>query len=498
MQFTLVGLIIIIAGCSMLLSKTIEAMFAFTMICTLMGGSAALVMSSLGGSSIAPSNVALVFLTLRVFLPSKNAAKPFNAAFRTNILFLCFAAYAAISAGTMPYIFKEQISVVPLKPLGLRNMYDSFPLKPSSQNITAPVYIAGSFMVAICSFIAIRQKRAVLSFVRTATWITWIHLALGIASVTLPLSVWGFFKAMFRNGSYGQLEQSIGGFTRISGIWPEPSGFAAYGFCWFALMSELWLRNVMPRRTGLAALAMALVLVASTSSTAYVSLAGYGAILVLRAMIFPEFFSSGKVVRIILAGLAVATFASLLMLANSDLADRLFTILKRMTVDKAESSSAEQRAFWAKQGFAAFKISYGLGIGAGSFRSSSLATAILGSMGLIGVATFLGYLAVIFRPMRNSSFSQSATPIGAVGEASSWAAISSMLPAVLGAASPDPGAVFSIFAGVALGLTPFRISRKPVTQRRSATSGALPLAGVDPSRTPLDPITAKLLQGRPK
>jgi hypothetical protein len=57
MTLTLIGLIIAIVGSVLLLRASLEAMLAFAMLCTLMGGSAALVLTALGSSSIAPANV---------------------------------------------------------------------------------------------------------------------------------------------------------------------------------------------------------------------------------------------------------------------------------------------------------------------------------------------------------------------------------------------------------------------------------------------------------
>ncbi|MFD2137624.1 hypothetical protein ACFSLT_24920 [Novosphingobium resinovorum] len=47
----------------------------------------------------------------------------------------------------------------------------------------------------------------------------------------------------------------------------------------------------------------------------------------------------------------------------------------------------------------AFIASGGLGIGPGSFRSSSLFMAILGTMGVIGIGTFAWYLISVVRPI---------------------------------------------------------------------------------------------------
>lgn len=449
---TLIGLVTVFAGFVLLLFASLEAMLAFAMYCTLIGGGAAIVVTALGNASIPPASAALAFLLPRAILPSRRGRKPVAEALRVNLLYLVFAVWALAGAMIMPRLFKGRIDVVPLRPGVLRNLYDSFPLAFSSQNITAPVYIIGSVLFAISAFIAVRQPRGAVVFAKAAVVVTLLHATIGWAGVLLPSSVWSVVTAIFRNGTYAQLDQSIGGYERLTGIMPEASAFAAYGFCWFVLVIELWLRDVLPRRTGLAALFMAITLIASTSSTAYVSLAAYAVLLLLRAAIFPVFFRLNKVLLLFATGLTGIAAACSVVVFKPALAQSLAELLQHLTINKVNTNSGLQRAYWARQGFAAFKVSYGLGIGAGSFRSSNLFTAILGSMGIIGVGAWLTYLLQAFAPLRQSTYLKPHSKIDAVGVAAAWAALGAMIPAMLGAPSPDPGAVFSILAGAALGL----------------------------------------------
>ena len=339
-----------------------------------------------------------------------------------------------------------------MRPAGLKNLYDAFPLAFSSQNITAPVYVIGSFLFAVCTYVAVRQPRGAVVFARAATTLTFIHAALGWAGVLLPQTIWHVMTAIVRNGSYAQLDQSIGGYERIAGIMPEASAFAGYGFCWFVLVMELWLRDVLPRRTGAAAAVMGVTLLASTSTTAYVSLVGYAILLLMRAMIFPSFFRLNKVLVIFASLLLGAAAVTGILIFKPSLAESLTSVLQRVTVNKMSGTSGLQRVYWARQGFTAFKASFGLGVGAGSFRSSNLFTAILGSMGVIGIASWVIYLLKAFAPLRQSTYLKPYNNVGSVGVAAGWAAICATMTAMLSAPSPDPGVLFSIFAGAALGL----------------------------------------------
>jgi hypothetical protein len=279
--------------------------------------------------------------------------------------------------------------------------------------------------------------------------------------------MWQPILSIFRNGSYAQLDQSVAGFVRIAGIMPEASGFASYGFIWMVFMLELWLRDIMPRRTGPAAALMCLVLVASTSSTAYVSLGVYGVLLFVRSLINHKLMRFDKLLWLAGSAMVAATAGCLLVLLNPTLADTLAALLRHFTVDKADSTSGQQRLFWAQQGINAFKVSYGLGIGAGSFRSSSVITAVLGSMGVIGIIAYFGNLLHVLRPFSASTFGAPAHPVDAVGIAASWTAFAALIPASIGAPSPDPGFNMAFFTGVALGLRATRRGQaRPATRIR--------------------------------
>jgi hypothetical protein len=107
-----------------------------------------------------------------------------------------------------------------------------------------------------------------------------------------------------------------------------------------------------------------------------------------------------------------------------------------------------------------FRASYGLGVGSGSFRSSSIFFAMLGSMGVFGIVSFLMYLITIFQPWRRSSWTESAVPSENLGGALGSAALLSLIPAAVTSATSVPGASFAILAGASLALRPFDLARR--------------------------------------
>lgn len=469
---TLIGVATILLGGWLLLRRSPMALLCAVLALSLLDGSAALILTSLGGSSIPPGRIMLGFLVLSCFTLIKEDAALFRQAIVDNVWLVIFCIYSFIGAFLLPRIFRQSMEVFPLRPIGMRHQFDTIPLFFSSQNITTAIYLIGTGIAALCCYIAVTRSKNLNPIITAAIVITVTHAMLGILGVALRGTPWDQVVEFFRNGSYSQVDQRTKSFIRINGIMPEPSIYADFGLAWFILCFELWLRHIRPRATGLAAALMAIVLMLSTSSTAYVGLAGYAFILVCRAAMMPPYLRSDKLIAIGAVALFGIAFVALLMIASSEAAQAFQEMIRQMTVDKAGSDSGLQRAFWARQGIDAFFVSYGLGIGAGSFRSSSIVTAILGGMGVIGIVSFIAYLLQVGWPRRSG---QPGSEAGDIADAMGWTAIASLIPALLTQASPDPGMDFACFAGIAIALkSRAALLKRPVDRASGATASAIP------------------------
>lgn len=446
---TLIGVATILLGGWLLLRRGPMALLCAVLAFGLFDGSAAIILTSLGGSSIPPGRIMLGFLILSCIGLIRNDAALFRQAIADNGWLVIFCLYGFIGAFLLPRIFARSMEVFPLRPVGLQHQFDTIPLYFSSQNITTAIYLIGTGLGALCCYIAVLRSQKLGAIVTAAVYIAVIHSALGILGVALRGTPWDQVVEFFRNGSYAQLDQHTKSFIRINGIMPEPSVYADFGLLWFILCFELWLRHIRPTATGLAAALMAIVLMLSTSSTAYVGFAGYALVLACRAALMPPYLRGDKLIAIGAVALLGVAFAALLMITSSEAAQAFEEMIRQMTVDKASSDSGLQRAFWARQGLDAFFASYGLGIGAGSFRSSSIATAILGGMGVVGIVSFAAYLLRVGWPRRPTDPQSEAADIA---DSIGWAAIASLIPALLTQPSPDPGVDFGCFAGIAIAL----------------------------------------------
>jgi hypothetical protein len=301
--------------------------------------------------------------------------------------------------------------------------------------------------------------------------VTWAHVLTGVADLGLTAVHQESLLKIFRNAHYQQLDQTISAFHRISGIMPEPSNYAAYGLVMLAIMGEMWMRGVAARATGLAALAMLVILLLTTSTTAYLGVAFYGFTLLFRILFMPGASETSKSAVVGILFLAFAGMAIGAMLFRPDFARKALDVLSYTTVAKGSTGSGSERALWAREGLQAFVFTHGLGVGVGSFRSSGLFAAAIGSVGLIGLLLLVGYLFQVVRPLSASTYrARVPAPLGA-GVAASWAVLMSIVAASSTSATPDPGALCGVLAGLALVWRAPRAS--PRRERLGAPAGVV-------------------------
>ncbi len=443
---TVYGILVLVIGL-VLMSRSATWMLALFLIATLFGGASAVDLPMLGGASVQPSFLVLVLLGVRLVLAKSATPSAAGVALRENALLLAYCAYAAVTAFILPRMFSHRIAVMPMATAYL----GAQPLEFTSQNITTAFYLVGTGFAAVAAAIVAQDERSRRIVVTTMILVTWAHIFFGLADLGLSTVHQEDLLLVFRNAHYAMLDQTMmNSVHRIAGIMPEPSAYASYGCVMLALMTEFWLRGVAPRMSGLAALMMLTLIILSTSSSGYVTVGAYGFIILVRILFIRGASSTAKAatfgtLALIGAGLAVGV-----LLFDPKAADGVGEILSEVIFTKAQSSSGVERASWARQGLNAFAVSGGFGVGAGSFRSSGMFTAILGSVGIIGISLFLGYLLQVMKPLRPSTYQVSVAAPRSLGAATAWAALVSILSAALGSPSADPGAMFAVLSGLSL------------------------------------------------
>lgn len=456
-----IGLIELILGAWLLYRRDPQLTLAVMLGLGLFEASAALLLPALSDSSIPPARLMLGFLLIQSLGIVWRRAKVGQESLAANLWLLIFCAYGFVAAFILPRIFTGKIFVTPLRSSDLRNLFDVYPLVFSAQNVTTGVYLIGTGLAGLAAFAAVRIAASPAPLIRLGWLLGMVHAVLGVIGVAFKGTFWDTIVEAIRNGAYAQLDQSTGTYIRISGIMPEPSSYARFAFVWLIFNFELWLRNIAPARTGTAALMLAVVLAFSTSSTAYASLALYAIFLGLRAATFPSYLSSSKSLQLLVLAMIgiLAVFA--VMVVSPVYVQQFAEMFQEMTLGKTQSASGQQRAFWARQGLEAFRLSYGLGIGPGSFRSSGLISAVLGSMGVIGAISLTVHTIKTLVCARPGTPVKLMTERDAVAAASAWAAVLGLIPLVLIQASSDPGMEFAALAAIALALhlPPLPVSR---------------------------------------
>jgi hypothetical protein len=419
----------------------------------LFGGGAAFL---LGQATVQPVTFFVALLLAHVLLSMFARSDHVRLGLRVNRYFIFYCVYAAATAFILPKIFARALDVPPLAISSLKDLYFVTSLRFSKQNISTACYILVTLTAAICATAASVDPKSKKTFVAWALVIAWLHIAFGVLGSILSTHGGAGVIAFFRNAKYAQLTQTTEGFVRIDGVFPETSAYAAFAFPWFVLMTELWLRDVSVWRTGLTAAGLGVILIACTSTTAYVALAAYGLVLAGRWALFPRDLRLSKVLLVALGGLTLVVALIALMAFVPKVAETAGRVVAGLTVHKLHTQSGVERLYWSQLGLNAFRVSWGLGIGAGSFRSSSLLVAIIGSTGVVGALAFAAHLVEIVKPARLSTYPlSSASALGPreepIGVSTAWAAFAGLFPAMVALPTPDPGVLFGIFGGLALG-----------------------------------------------
>jgi hypothetical protein len=451
MEVTYIGIIAAVTGL-LAMARSVGAVWSVVVMMTVFGGAAAISLPALGGSSIPPAYFVLGALGLRFAPSSLLTGRRLADSLRRQWLFAAFTAYGVLSAFAFPRLFEGQIDLPPTKTPTLSSLFMDVPLAPSPQNITQTVYLAGDLVAALLTTIMARNLQTYAVITRTFIILTWANVGFGLLDLALHALDRSELLNVVRNGGYAQLSQDENGIHRVSGSFPEASAYAGFGFPLMVMMVELWLRGIRARLCGVTALAQVLLLFASTSTTAYATLALFAVVTLCRLLLSPSRRAWSKLMALLGVSAAALIVAAVLLHQDPVLARSFYTAFIDVTANKAQSVSGIQRAYWVRRGFDAFAFSHGLGVGIGSVRSSSLIAAVAGSIGVLGCLTLLGYMLQVLAPQRRATFRLEQDERSNLSAACGWAAVLGLAPGLVAAPTADPGLLFAMLASLALGL----------------------------------------------
>lgn len=188
-------------------------------------------------------------------------------------------------------------------------------------------------------------------------------------------------------------EQSFGDIARISGPFSEPSALAyAYGG-FLAYASGRYLAD-RTARSLLMVLVAAGALVVSTSTTAYALLALWVAGMLLAlplSRLIAGGVPNGGRSRLAVAGVALLAVVGAVGFVRTH-QDDIQLVYESSIAGKTETSSFEDRTAADRMGYEAFETTWGMGIGLGSHRPSTLPAALLSNVGMAGTLAFLAFI----------------------------------------------------------------------------------------------------------
>jgi hypothetical protein len=455
----------------------------FLLICTGPFGAMSVAPGASDTFNILPQSVAVMILAARVFrMPGATRVLiPSIIDWRGFALFAGFVVYAIFTALVMPKIFAGQVDVIPM------NDARRLPLEATSANISQSVYLVLNLISALTLFAYMRKDRVAgdarevvfqalaacgVLYVVTGL-IDWTNLAPGVVA--------SFKTATYTIFDYGLNDNE----RRVAGFLPEASAYgprcvelgALLFFARSGSRSATMRKWVLPV-TSLALLGMGAL---STSSTAYVAMFGFVALLLLRVGLRLRAGVGLRAVSLelgLIAGVVVTMVGAGAL--NPALLETPFKLLDTMVIHKSESASFMERSVWNHVGKMDFRGTHGLGVGAGSTRTSNWAISILSNTGVIGFLLIGGFIGLtLTRPVSTVSDRAAAMSKGA-----KYALIVFLLSQVASGTNIDPGfhlALFTVLAAAgshwADGLAPAK--KKESRSGRSSSGDRARRAGED-------------------
>ncbi|MBB3134456.1 hypothetical protein FHS26_002186 [Rhizobium pisi] len=479
-----IGFITLLLG---MLCMVNGARFAMVILCllTLLGAAAALQLPALGGSSIQPSHLLVLFLVGAVLLrPVQTQAALASLAYPgPGFWFAAYILFSVVSSFFLPRIFAGATLVYSSArdPSGMMSTVAA-PLAPGSSNLSQSVYLLGDL-----ACFAVVAGLARLGYAR------FIALQLIIASIVcfaFALIDWGTFLTgqshlldIIRNANYTMhTAEAIHGFKRIVGPFPEASIYGAIALAYFSFTLMLWLERVQSRMAGLATLLICPTIVLCTSTTAYI--AGIFAVCMFVLFCLKRLIrgpTAASHVTFLVITLFLIPCAIVALSLVPDAWDSIAGLVNTTVSDKLQSQSGEERTAWNTLALIAFVDTATFGAGLGTVRASSFIAALLSNVGLSGTLLFATFLYSLVRSSGRRISGDRETH--AIGNAAIMASIAQIGSAAISGSGTDLGLLFSTTAGLAVGcLAGPYVARRPAT--RTLANRRPPEASASLTRTP--------------
>lgn len=308
---------------------------------------------------------------------------------------LLFLGIAVVSAFTLPFVFAGIPVYEPLSGIDLGLLVRP-PLHFALNNVTQVCFllwhVATAYAVLDIGFSAKSIRRAYLVAFYIVLFCVFSQAICRVTGIPFP-DTW-----VRNNPDIWDLTVAPS-VTRKPGTFIEPS-FAG-GF--FVLYCSGFMAEYLAGRGNAKRLVLALLgcaMVTSSGSLFTLFLVFLMLIWAYPPFRFPWYFNVRRVKRLAWIGFVLLVPVLLAFFASGDLRASLL----EQTVAKGDTGSFFNRTMSDVYGLELFIRTYGLGVGLGSSRSSSLVTTLLSTVGAAGAITFGAFCIPLFRSLDGENF----------------------------------------------------------------------------------------------
>jgi hypothetical protein len=359
---------------------------------TVFGSAGALELSALGGASVTPADLFILFYSLRLISMRQGGGLLIAeiAPSRPLFVFALLNLWICGAALVTPRLFDSATYVFSLsRTVDVDGMTL---LHPTSGNISQVVYAMGGFGVACVTSAFARRPGGYAAFLSAIVVVTSLDLGFAILDLVTAATHTGFILDLVHTANYAFLtDDELGGVKRISGSFSEASGFASFSLTLLGVNFPLYVMQVRARFTGIASVMLAVLIALSTSSAGYLGLGIFVMGFMLYVPITTLRTMRRRPITIAATMLGVGVLmAACVFLFLPGVANTINTILSQSLFNKATSESAIERSSWNQQGLQVFLDTYGVGAGIGATRYIVL---LLSNLGALGFGLFFALIA---------------------------------------------------------------------------------------------------------
>ncbi|MCA1454134.1 hypothetical protein I6F35_13030 [Bradyrhizobium sp. BRP22] len=442
MTVELIGIITLLAGLVGIFCPSAFIVTAF-FCSTLLGSAAALTLPALGDTNIQPAHLLLGFMAAKLI--SNGDQKRVLAALvmgRPGLWLMLAVIWSAISAYFLPRLFAGQTFVFPTRTSGY-----SLPLAPGTSNLTQSIYLIGDFGCFILLYAYATTCGGRRAMENAALLCVVLNLAFAALDLLTYYANATELMSIIRNANYGLLNDTeMVGIKRIVGSFTEASSFGAATLGYFAFAGKLWLENIRSPLTLVLAGLSFLALLLSTSSTAYVGLAGFMIIAFLHVVFDAARRATTRQSMWLLATMPIVVPIVVIAIALNETSSAYVSgMFDELVFNKMSTASGVERSLWNAQGVQNFVDTFGAGVGNGSMRASSFPISVLASLGVIGAVTMTLFLVSVFL---SRSTGEDRVRSG-YRKAAKYACLGWLVAATVSGALVDLGLPFFAFAALA-------------------------------------------------